>query len=126
MTEQAIMKINTEMQKDPNNTYLEIIGHYVIDRCADEAVAASVMAENKNLSGAASAVRSAAQKNQKGSCGVLKDSEVFDAIDLYFGLARDENARNESIRQVDGERQTAPSVKKAAPGAIKLDLESFF
>lgn len=34
--EDAIMKINAEMQKDPQNPYLEIVGTYVIDRCGEE------------------------------------------------------------------------------------------
>lgn len=39
--ENAIAKINAEMQKDPDNTYLEIVGHYIIDRCAEPAVTAA-------------------------------------------------------------------------------------
>ncbi len=126
MTEQAIAKINTEMQKDPDNAYLEIIGHYIIDRCADEAVAAIVMAPGKSLSGAAAAVQSAARKKKKGNCGILKDAEVFDVVDVYFGFSFNNDARDESIRQVDGGSKPVPHVKKSVSGAINLDFENFF
>ena len=56
MTDKAIEKINAEMQKDPADQYMEIVGHYVIDRCADEAVAAKVMGKKKTLRGAMDAV----------------------------------------------------------------------
>ena len=29
----AVEKINTEMQKRPDDPYTEVIGHYIIDRC---------------------------------------------------------------------------------------------
>ena len=43
MIEKAIEKINAEMQKDPSDRYMEIIGHYIIDRC-DEALAVKIAA----------------------------------------------------------------------------------
>lgn len=36
MIDKAIEKINAAMQKDPDNRYMEIVGHYIIDRCVDE------------------------------------------------------------------------------------------
>ena len=41
MIDKAIEKINAEMQKDPSDRYMEIVGHYIIDRC-DEALAARI------------------------------------------------------------------------------------
>jgi hypothetical protein len=125
MTEQAIEKINTEMQEHSDDFYYEIIGHYIIDRCADPAVAAAVMDEGKTLFGAEESIRAAAGKKKKGSVGVLKDSEVFDAIDLYFGFSLSADARAESVRQVDGGNEPAPAAKKPA-GAINLDFGDFF
>lgn len=61
----AIEKINTEMQKRPDDLYMEIIGHYIIDRCgADEACEKKASAEGKTLTGAVTAVRNAAQKKR--------------------------------------------------------------
>lgn len=52
MRDEAIAKINAEMQKNPNDLYTEIIGQYIIDRCSDEAVAAKAAAPRKSLAGA--------------------------------------------------------------------------
>lgn len=41
----AIAKINEEMQKDPNNRYLEILGQYIIDRCSEKAVASVIWSD---------------------------------------------------------------------------------
>lgn len=127
ITDNAIEKINTEMQKDPTNTYIEIIGHYIIDRCTSESVAGLVMDEGKSLNSAWEAVQSAAKKIQKGGCTVLKDSEVFDIIDEHFGFNGDNNARAESVRQVDG--ATIPQekeVKKQKEPFINLDFDNLF
>lgn len=87
MIEKAIEKINAEMQKDPSNHYVEIIGHYIIDRC-DEALAAKI-AEGKTLKGAMTAVEQRARNVKTGNVAVLTPGEVFDEVDKYFGLTTD-------------------------------------
>ena len=89
----AIEKINTEMQKRPDDLYMEIIGHYIIDRCgADEACEKKASDEVKTLSGAMTAVRNAAQKKAVSNCAVLTPDEVFSNIDKYFGFPADARA----------------------------------
>lgn len=36
MNMQAVERINQEMQKNPTDKYMEIIGQYIIDRCAND------------------------------------------------------------------------------------------
>lgn len=69
----AIAKINEEMQKDPNNRYLEILGQYIIDRCSEKAV-------------------EAAARKKKGQCIVMSDGEIFDAADEYLGVSKSDKA----------------------------------
>lgn len=45
----AIEKINTEMQKNPTDQYTEIVGQYIIDRCADDQDGAMVAKDGKTL-----------------------------------------------------------------------------
>ena len=67
MIDKAIQKINEEMQKNPTDPYTEIIGHYIIDRCADEFTAAKVAAEGKTLKGAMNAIMEAAKKAKRAA-----------------------------------------------------------
>ncbi len=117
--ENAIMKINTEMQKDASNEYLEIIGHYIIDRCTSDESIAKAVNDGKTLAGAMDAIKTEARKKAKGNCGVMKDREIFDAVDKYLNAAHDEDARAKSIASVDG--GSAPV--KSTP-SLDLDFDS--
>ncbi len=98
--EKAIAAINAEMQKEPSNQYLEIIGQYMIDRCSEQTVADSVN-KRKTLKGAMDAIRAAAKK-KGGQCVVMRDEEILDAVDTYFGIGKDESARRSCKVFVDG------------------------
>lgn len=132
--ENAITKINDEMQKDPTNTYLEIIGHYLIDRCVDETVAAAILTTGKTLNGAMAAVTNAAQKQAKGNKAVLKDRDILNIVDTYFKLPHSEAAQEACIDAVDGDcRLTTSGTRPAAPHAapthastaLSMNLEDF-
>ena len=112
-------KINKSMQKEPNNKYMEIIGHYVLDRCTDENDAAKVMDEKKTLEGAMSAIVAAASKKKRGSVAVLLPAEVFGEVDKYFGFKTDEHAQTAAMM---GEQ---PAPAKAKSGKV-IDLSDFF
>lgn len=114
----AIEKINAEMQKEPDNQYLEILGHYIIDRCSDIEVAKAVN-NGKTLKGAFEAVKASAKKKGSG-CVVMKDNDIYDAVDKYLEAETDEEARQKSKASVDG--GTAP--KKLA--SINIDFDSMF
>lgn len=96
MIDKAIEKINAEMQKDPSDRYMEIVGHYIIDRC-DEALAARI-AEGKTLKDAMTAVERKAQSVRNGRRVVpMTPDEVFDEVDKYFGLPTDIAAQWKAI-----------------------------
>jgi hypothetical protein len=97
-----------------------------------------VLAEGKTLAGAMGAVEAAARK--QGSRAVMRDAEIFDAVDGYFNIAFDLDARIESKRAVDGEDPSlsaplATGGRREAPGgftkegmgraAVDLDFDSF-
>ena len=121
----AIEKINTEMQKRPDDLYMEIIGHYIIDRCgADEACEKKASAEGKTLTGAVTAVRNAAQKKAVSNCAVLTPDEVFSNIDKYFGFPADARAQERAMAGVSGASIAAHAVP-TAPAAVSLNLSDF-
>lgn len=124
MIDQAIEKINAEMQKNPSDPYTEIIGHYVIDRCMDEVSAAKVCAEKKTLKGAMEAVTAKARKAKTGNVAVLLPGDVFGEVDRYFGLSADPAAQQKAMAAA------APggAVSRSAPppARVNLNLTDFF
>ena len=51
MIDEAIRKINEEMQKSPSDRMLEAVGQYCIDLCTTEAAAKALLDEKKTLAG---------------------------------------------------------------------------
>lgn len=111
-------KINSEMQKHPNDLYREIIGHYLIDRASGSVHDdACIGAGNKTLEGALSAVKEIARGKAIGGVAVVADKLVFDEIDRYFGLSPDPRARSAALAVAGGAPASVPS------GGLGIDLE---
>ena len=123
---EAAAKINAEMQKDPQNLYMEIIGHYVIDRSAEEAAAVFVLADKKTLAGAMQSVVERARKKQRGNTAVLLPDEVFDAVDKYFDLSKSTKARAAAMGSVAGGTAKAEEPENTARKPLELNLEDLF
>ncbi len=86
MKEKAIEKINAEMQKNPDNQYIEIIGQYIIDKCESDAAAEKVLAAGKTLSGCLDKIKAAAKKKAINGVGVVTEDEAFAEVNKYFGF----------------------------------------
>lgn len=122
----AVEKINTEMQKRPDDPYTEIIGHYVIDRCGlDAGCERKAAAEKKTLAGAMDAVMAAAKKKAVNGCAVLTPDAVFGEVDRYFGFPADELAQLRAMRSAGGTPAPAAPAAPAAQAAVSLDLADF-
>lgn len=118
--EEAIGKINGEMQKSPDDRVLEAIGHYLIDRITD---ADAEKVRDKTLKGAVEKMRSAAQKVARGGVGVLTDEEGFAIVRRYFGLRDDAPEKVEDRSHAGREAQTP---KEASAGGIDLDFDALW
>ena len=118
--EEAIGKINGEMQKSPDDRVLEAIGHYLIDRITD---ADAEKVRDKTLAGAVEKMRSAAQKVARGGVGVLTDEEGFAIVRRYFGLRDDAPEKPEDRSHDGGDAHTA---SKASDGGIELDFDALW
>lgn len=120
MITKAIQKINIEMQKNANDNYIEIIGHYIIDRCTDEITAARVADEKKSLKGAMDAIVGLASKKKQGNVAVLLPAQVFGAVDKYFGFATDEQAQEAAMMAACGATKTPVTPPVAQKVALNL------
>jgi len=125
-TEQAMIKINEEMQKDPDNAYLEILGHYIIDRCGDEQVAQAVLADKKTLKGCVDSIQAAALKKVREKKGVqtvvFTERDFYHEADQYFAIGRDDGARAEHSRPIAERSEAGAQIKS---NVISLDFGSF-
>lgn len=97
MKEKAIEKINAEMQKNPDNQYIEIIGHYIIDKCNSEDAANKVMAEGKSLAGCLDQIKNIAREKAVNNVGVVSEQEAFGTVDKYFGFTEEQAKTKETV-----------------------------
>ena len=114
MIDEAIARINNEMQKSPSDRMLEAVGQYLIDICTDEATAEKLLDEKKTLAGAVAAMREAARKKQHGGCYAMAPEEAWEIVRKYYGLT------------------AAPAPKEPEPAApadsaaVDIDFDSFW
>ena len=113
--EDAVRKINAEIQKEPGNGYIAAVGEHIIDCIVSDEAAEAVLAEGKTLSGALEGIRNAMEEKAKkrhnrtkANCVeiAVPKEEVFKMARDYFGLP---------------EPGSRPAVKKG----VSLSLEDF-
>lgn len=63
--EDAIKKINTEIQKEPGSGYIAAVGEHILDCITTEEAAEAVLAEGKTLSGALEGIRNAMEEKAR-------------------------------------------------------------
>ena len=85
--EDAIKKINTEIQKEPNNRYIALIGEHIIDCITSEAAAERVLQEEKTLERALTGIKNRAKQQQVKGHAVIEDAVVYGWAREYFGLS---------------------------------------
>ena len=84
--EAAIKKINTEIQKEPSNRYIALIGEHIIDCITSEAAAEQVLQEEKTLGRALTGIENRAKQQQVKGHAVIEDVVVYGWAREYFGL----------------------------------------
>ena len=120
MIEDAIRRINAEMQQHPSDRMLEAVGQYLIDICTDEDTAKALLDEKKTLAGAISAMREAARKKQHGGYYAMAPDVAWEIVRKYYGIAVDDAAPPTASGG-------SPLKEGAAEdGKIDLDFDSFW
>ncbi len=89
--DEAIKKINTEIQKQPNNRYLALVGEHIIDRITTEAAAEKVLKAEKTLARALTGIQNRASRQKEGNCAVIEDAVVYGWAREYFDLTEEAN-----------------------------------
>lgn len=87
MLEKAILKIKTEMEQNNNNSYIQIVGEFLLRYLeSDPSAAEKILTEEKTIAKSLDEMRKAAEKKKVGNCAVLTDQEGFEIVFKYFGI----------------------------------------
>ncbi len=89
--EDAIKKINTEIQKEPDNRYIALIGEHIIDCITNETAAERVLQEEKTLERALTGIENRAKQQQVKGHAVIESTVVYGWAREYFGLTAEES-----------------------------------
>lgn len=131
--EEAIKKINADIQANPENKFLEAVGEYVIDQIKTEAAAEAVLEEGKSLKKICEEIKDKAYKEaleiHKRSKGrnyeviCYGPEKTIDEVMEYFGLeAAEQKPHLELVKP-----QTSSEAPKEDPKKSNhLSLDDFF
>lgn len=120
--EEAIKKINDEVQKNHSNTYLVMVGEHIIDCIRTEADAEKVLEGKKNLSGCLGSITGKARHRKTGNVAVIDDVTVYGWAREYFGLA----AAEEKKPHLELVKPQTPAPKEEPQKKSRLSMDDFF
>lgn len=113
MLDKAIEKIHTEMNKNTNNQYIQVVGDFLLQHLQkDPGAADKILSESKTIAGSLEDMRTQASKRQVNRCGMFTPQEGFEIVLKYFGII------GEPIK-VDTPVNVVPAVK---PGAKNTEF----
>ncbi len=105
-----MQKLQDEMNSNQNNSYIQVVGQFLLQHLAAHPEDAEKITEDKTIAKSLYAMRKEAEKKKVGNCAVLTDREGFAIVLSYFGITPD------VITPVP----PAPAPKKAS---LDIDLE---
>ena len=87
MLSQAIAKLKAEIDQNKNNSYIQIVGDFLLRHLDTHPDSAErIMTEGKTVGHSLDEMRKAAEKKKTGNCAVLTDQEGFAIVLKYFGI----------------------------------------
>ncbi len=83
----AVSKLKTEMEANKNNSYVQVVGKFLLQHLEENPAAAEkIMSEDKTIAKSLDAMKTEAQKKKVGNCAVLTDQEGFAVVLKYFDI----------------------------------------
>ena len=87
MLNKAIEKLKTEMDSNKNNSYIKVVGEFLLQHLQDNpSNAEKVVQVGKTIGQSLNEMKKAAEKKKVGNCAVLTDQEGFKVVLEYFGI----------------------------------------
>ena len=101
MINEAITKINDEMEKE-NNPYVKVIGEYLLGLIKNnETAAEKILDKDKSIMKSLEEMRKAAEKVKVGNMAMISDEEGFSIVLKYFGIEKSEPKVIDDIKAVN-------------------------
>lgn len=126
MSEQAIEKLQSEMTKNSDNSYIQAVGEFLLQHLnVNPAAAEKVMTADKSIEKSLDEMRKAAGKKKRvGNCAVLTDQEGFAVVLKYFGIdAVVQAAAPVSKNTVPIPEKVVQSSNASSKSAIDFDIK---
>ena len=87
MLNKAIEKIKGEMDSNKNNSYIQVVGEFLLQHLQDNpSNAEKIVQVGKTIGQSLNEMKKAAEKKKVGNCAVLSDQEGFKVVLEYFGI----------------------------------------
>lgn len=119
MIDEAISKLRGEMTQNANDTYIKVIGGFLLKHLElNPKSAEKIMNDGKTIKASLSEMQKEASKKQVNNCAVLSDQAGFDIVLKYFGIDPDQVVHGTHDVKLE-ERQTP--IKSAADFDVKLE-----
>ncbi len=122
MQAKAIEKLQSEMTKNTANTYVQVVGGFLLQHLEQNPQdAEKILVADKDIGKSLEEMRKEASKKKVGSCAVLTDQEGFAVVLKYFGI----DATAQEVHPLaNSERVIQPSIANLKPETtfdIKLE-----
>jgi len=125
MMKNAAVKIKTEMCSNKNNSYIQVIGDFLLRHLeANPDCAEKILATDKTIVKSLDAMKNEARKKQHNGMAMLTDAEGFAIVLKYFGIEGVPVAADAPAAPVSAPVATAP-VKKPVAVDFDVKLEDF-
>jgi hypothetical protein len=87
MLNQAIQKIQTEMDQNTNNAYIQEVGKFLLQHLeSNPGSAEKILTQDKTIGKSLSEMRKVAEKKKVGNYAMLTPQEGFEMVMKYFGI----------------------------------------
>lgn len=87
MLAEAISKIKAEMEQNNNNSYVQVVGNFLLQHLdGNPQDAEKIMVTEKTIVKSLDDMRKVAEKKRVDNCAVLTDQEGFEIVLGYFGM----------------------------------------
>lgn len=124
--EEAIKKINIEVQKRPLRHQRTLVGEHIIDCITTEEAAEKILNPKKTLAGAMQEINTKAYSRKEDGVAMIEAAVVYDWAREYFGLTtKHAKKQTEAVKPQTVAEAPAPATQKKEK-KVNLDFDSFF
>lgn len=122
MLEKAIEKIKSEMDKNKGNSYIQVVGGFLLQYLnQNPGSAEKILQDEKTIAKSFDEMRKAAEKKKVGNCAMLTDQEGFEVVLKYFGIDGKVTVRPATAKEDKVQAIKTPEPESNADFDVKLE-----